>query len=134
MPRTCPPQQAQRFYWLIVLPIQSLCLTAMAAPLHGFNAFVRPVKEVFSQADINNGWAGAMIGGTVFLSLGFGGLTHNRFLKLAGSRTKLFVAMNASLILSFGIGAAACHYRLYWLLMFGFAVPARRQGISMTRI
>ncbi|MDG2381595.1 MAG: hypothetical protein P8N76_07965 [Pirellulaceae bacterium] len=131
MTRTCPPQQAKRFYWFIVLPIQSLCLTPIAAPLYGFNALVRPINEVFSQDNINNGWAGALIGGTLFLSLGFGGLTHNRFLKLAGNRTKLFVAMNAALVLSFVIAAIACHYRLYWLLMFGFAVPA---GVSIVNL
>ena len=131
MSRTCPPHQAKRFYWFIVLPIQSLCLTAMAAPLYGFNALIRPINEVFSQADINNGWAGAMIGGTLFLALGFGGLSYHRFIKLAGSPTKLFVTMNVSLILSFGIAAVACHYRLYWLLMFGFAVPA---GISLVNL
>ena len=124
MTKICPPERAKRFYWWTVLPFQSICLTVFAGPLYGFNALIQPINQVFSPSDINTGWAGAVAGGTIFLSVGVGGLLHQRFLKCFKSRTFLFVTMNVAMIASFGVGALACHLKLYWLLLLGFAIPA----------
>ena len=122
MIKTYPSEKAKRFYWLIVLPFQSLCLTVFAGPLYGFNALVQPINQVFSPSNINNGFAGAVIGGTIFLSIGLGGLIHNRMLRLFGKRP-LFIGSSLSLIGSFGIAAIACYLKNYWLLLVGFAIP-----------
>ncbi|MDG2184217.1 MAG: hypothetical protein P8K79_00980 [Mariniblastus sp.] len=108
MNRRHSKENSKRFYWLIVLPFQSLCLTVFAGPLYGFNALVQPINEVFSPSNINNGFAGAVIGGTIFLSIGLGGLIHNRLLRLFGKRP-LFIGSSLSLIGSFGIAAIACY-------------------------
>ena len=122
MNRRHSEKNSKRFYWLFALPLQSLCLTVFAGPLYGFNALVQPFNQVFSPSNINNGVSGAVVGGTIFLSLGLGGLAHNRLLQIFG-RTTLFIGSNLGLIASFGIAAAACHWKLYWLLIVGFAVP-----------
>ncbi len=130
MNKICPSEKAKRYYWFTVLPFQSLCLTVFAGPLYGFNALVIPFNQVFSPSNINNGFAGTIIGGTIFLSIGLGGLMHNRLLRLFGKRP-LFIIAALSFILSFGLAAIACHLKNYWLLLFGFAIPT---GISIANL
>ena len=108
---------------MTVLPFQSICLTVFAGPLYGFNALIQRINEVFSPSDINTGWAGAIAGGDYFL-VGRSGWYDSPILSLwVGSRARLFVIMNVAIIAGFGVGALACHLKLYWLLLLGFAIP-----------
>ena len=116
MKKTCPKEKANRYYWLVVLPFQSLCLTVFSGPLYGFNALVIPINQVFSPSNVNNGFAGTIIGGTVFLSIGLGGVIHNRLLRLFGKRP-VFIASALMFITTFGLAAIACNLKNYWLML-----------------
>ncbi len=130
MKKTCPKEKANRYYWFVVLPFQSLCLTVFSGPLYGFNALVIPINQVFSPSNVNNGFAGTIIGGTVFLSIGLGGVIHNRLLRLFGKRP-VFIASALIFITTFGLAAIACNLKNYWLLLLGFAIPT---GVSMANL
>ena len=107
-----------------MLPWQSLLMTCYAAPMYGFNALILPINDVFSPGNVNDGWPGAIVGGTVLLTAGFGGLLHHWLLSLSGGRRRLIVILNVLIPFIFGLGATACHLQWFWLLIIGFALPA----------
>ena len=92
--------------------------------MYGFNALILPINDVFSPGNVNDGWPGAIVGGTVLLTAGFGGLLHHWLLSLSGGRRRLIVILNVLIPFIFGLGATACHLQWFWLLIIGFALPA----------
>lgn len=66
-------QAERRFFFFLVLPLQSVLLTAYVAPMYGFNALIQPFNEAFSPDDPSSAWAGALTGGALFLTIGTSG-------------------------------------------------------------
>jgi nitrate/nitrite transporter NarK len=111
------------FYWRVVLPVQSVLLTAFVAPVYGFNAVIQPVNAVFSPENVTSGWTGAVAGGLLFSSAGFGALAFDRLLRIAKTRPRLLVWLSVALFGCFIVGAIACRIESPSLLYLGFAVP-----------
>ena len=106
-----------------MLPVQSLLLTAFFGPFYGFSALISPIDSDFGRAFVGDGWSGAVAGSVALLFTAVGAVYRERVHAWAGTPRRMMLWMHIALFVSFVLGAAACHWRLYWLLLVGFAVP-----------
>lgn len=120
---TFAERHPEKYFWWLVLPIQSILFSAYTAPMYGFNALISPINEIFAPDPQSGGWPGAVAGSLILSVTGFGALANSRLIKLAGKPVRLFVALNILTLLFFNVGALACILESEWLLMLGFAVP-----------
>ena len=110
------------FYWWVIVPLQSLLISAFAAPLYGFNAFIGPLDKLFGTAGWSS-WLGATCGGLLLFGGGCGALVNGWLIKRAGGASRLLIVLCFVTIGLFGVGALACYWKSQWLLILGFAVP-----------
>ena len=116
-------ENEKAFYWWIILPLQSLLLTVTTAPMYGFSALIEPINIAMGAENPTNGLPGALSGSLILLASGASAVFFGKLMKVFGGRTPFFVFLNVIMCVGFVLGALACHWQLYWLLIVGFALP-----------
>ena len=112
-------KQEHRFYWLWILPVQTMLMTSFIMPVYGFNAFIKPINQIFDPSEILNGWPGAISGGLVFLGMIFGAIFERLLEWICRSAKCHFLLSNMTICLSLIISAFACWNQSLWLLLVG---------------
>ena len=76
------------FYWWIILPLQSLLLTVMTAPMYGFSALIEPINIAMGAENPTNGLPGALSGSLILLVSGAAAVFFGKLMKVFGGRVK----------------------------------------------
>ena len=95
----------------------------MTAPMYGFSALIEPINIAMGAENPTNGLPGALSGSLILLASGAAAVFFGKLMKVFGGRTPFFVFLNVIMCVGFVLGALACHWQLYWLLIVGFALP-----------
>ena len=115
------PKDATHF-WTVVLPIQTLLLTAYVAPVYGFNALIQPINRIFSPGEEMTGWSGSIVGAILFLGIGLGALLLPQLKKIIPNPKFLLLVSSIFMNVGLALAALACWLDWFWLMIVGLSV------------
>ena len=115
------PKDATHF-WTVVLPIQTLLLTAYVAPVYGFNALIQPINRIFSPGEEMTGWSGSIVGAILFLGIGLGALFLPQLKKIIPNPKLLLLVSSIFMNVGLALAALACWLDWFWLMIVGLSV------------